>query len=241
METKKILLILDLDNTILSETTDYKVFKLLSETNLKKAIQPCENWALHMQKIYQIMKEENISLEEIKKTVLSIPLTEGFHELFDFIRQNKSNFEILIVSGANTLYIQWIIECYELNELIDGYYSNPAEPHEDFLIQIRPSHDHECPNCAIDQAQCKKKVLQEHFALKDIDYQIEYSSVLYIGDGENDFCPSTLLEHKHHLFPRENYALHKMIFVEDYGKKLKCNIHPWKSGLKIVEVLKKMI
>jgi 2,3-diketo-5-methylthio-1-phosphopentane phosphatase len=241
MEDKKILVIFDLDNTILCETTDYKVFSLLNEEKLKEAHSPYNNWAHHMQKIYLSMKKDSITIEEIKKIVQSIPLTEGFSEIFEFISQNKNKFETLIVSGANTLYIQWIIDCHKLHNIIDGFYSNFAEPHDDLLIKIVPNHSHDCKICEVDQAQCKKKVLNEYFKNKNIDYLKEYSNILYVGDGENDYCPSTLLEPDNYLFPRQDYALHNMLVEENIERKLKCNIHPWINGLSVLEVIKKLL
>jgi 2,3-diketo-5-methylthio-1-phosphopentane phosphatase len=240
-ESKKILVIFDLDNTILCETTDYKLFSLLREEKLKEAQSPCNNWAHHMQKIYLTMKEDSITIEEIKKVVQSIPLMEGFSEIFELISRNKNKFETLIVSGANTLYIEWIIDYHKLHNIIDGYYSNIAQPHDDLLIKIVPNHSHDCRTCEVDQAQCKKKVLHDFFKIRGVDYQRDYSNILYIGDGENDYCPSTLLDQKNHLFPREEYALHKMLSDEKIKTKLECNIHPWKNGFNIIEVINKLL
>lgn len=235
---KKILLVLDMDYTILSQTTDYEVFKLLSEEKLKMAQQPCENWAHHMQKIYINLKEQNISIEEIKKTIQSIPLTDGFLEIFQFLKKNSEKFEIIIVSGANTLYIEWIIEMYDLGKLISSYYSNKAKPDDEFLIKISPNHYHECKLCENDKAQCKRQVLEEHFKIKNLDHMTYYSNIFYVGDGENDYCPGTLLSNHNHLFVREDYGLHKRIISNN---KIECNIHLWNNGYKILETWKKLI
>jgi 2,3-diketo-5-methylthio-1-phosphopentane phosphatase len=240
MDTKpKILLIFDLDNTILQHTTDYEVIKLIEPTTIDECY---HNWAKYMQKVYLKMKENLVHLEQIKKRVESIPLNEGFSEIFEFIRKNKEKFETLIVSGANTLYIKWLIEYHKINDIIDGYFSNFAEPDEEMLIKISPNHVHNCPICTHDLSQCKKKVLEEFFyKLKNIGYKESvysvYCSILYIGDGSNDFCPSTMLGINDFLFPREDYELHQMVCSEKC-KVLRCKVHPWKNGNKILEVIK---
>lgn len=240
---KKILLIFDLDNTILSQTTDYEVLKLISESDLSQITESSSNWAKFMQEVYKKMKEKSIDLSQIKSVVENIPMNEGFKELFSIIRENKEKFETLIVSGANTLYIKWLLDCHKLHGVVDDVFANPAEPHDDLLIKIRPlNEDHKCTNCVCDQAQCKKLVLLDYFASKGIhDYNRSYDNLLYVGDGENDFCPSTILCTNHHLFPRECFDLYNMLYRGNRINKLNCKITPWVNGFKIAEVVKKLI
>jgi 2,3-diketo-5-methylthio-1-phosphopentane phosphatase len=240
---KKILLVFDLDNTILSQTTDYEVLKLISESDLGQIRESSANWAKFMQEVYKKMKEQSIDLSQIKSVVERIPMNEGFKELFALIRENKEKFETLIVSGANTLYIKWILDCHQLHGVVDGVFANPAEPHDDLLIKIRPLHeDHKCKTCVCDLAQCKKLALLDYFASKGIDdFQESYNNLVYVGDGENDFCPSTILCKQHHLFPRECFDLYNMLYRGTARNKLKCNITPWTNGFKIAEVIKKLI
>jgi len=235
----KILMVFDLDNTILQHTTDYEVIKLIEP----KTIDECYyNWAKYMQKVYLKLKEQFVHLEQIRKIVESIPLNEGFLEIFEFIRNNKEKFETLIVSGSNTLYIEWLIDYHKLNDIIDGYFSNFAEQDEDMLIRISPNHVHNCPLCCEDLSQCKKKVLEEFFFKiknlrnKDSVYSL-YSAIVYVGDGSNDLCPSTLLGKNDFLFPREEFQLHKIVCGEKCNL-LNCKVHPWKNGKKILEVIK---
>lgn len=232
----KILLIFDLDNTILQNTTDYEVLKLIPSVEVDESY---INWAKYMQKIYLKMKENQVNLEQIKKVIESIPLNEGFTEIFEFVRSNKEKFETLIVSGANTLYIKWVIEFHKFYDIFDGYFSNIAEPDEELLIKILPNHDHDCQCCTHDSSQCKKKVLEEYFSLKKKkNAEKIYSSIIFVGDGINDFCPSTVLGNNDLLFPREDFELHQMVSCDNHKGKVKCRIHPWKTGEKILEVIK---
>ena len=237
MDTKaKILLVFDMDYTILQEVADLEVIKLLPPVKIEESRR---NWANYMQMVYIMMNSHNIKIEQIKNVVENIPLNEGFPEIFEFIRQNKEKFETLIVSGANTLYIQWLIQFRKLEEVIDGYFSNYAEPSEEMLIKIRPNHEHACVLCRRHLSQCKKKILEEYITLKRSNNKdFEYSSIVYVGDGENDFCPSTILGVNDLLFPREEFELHHMI-TRGKHEKLSCKIHPWKSGNKVLEIIKK--
>lgn len=237
---KKIMLIFDLDNTILSDTTDYCIMKLLSNNLLVDLPEPTgrdSNWAEYMQKVYLRMKEHSINISQIKSTVESIPINDGFSDLFKLIRNYKDRFDTLIISGSNTLYIKWLIEHHKLDDIFSDYIANFAEPHDDLLIQITQNHIHDCENC--EQAQCKRILLDAYLAR--VQEESLYANILYVGDGENDYCPSILLKNSDYLFPRENYTLHHKLYKNDYAKFLKCQIHPWNHGEKIVKIVKNLL
>jgi pyridoxal phosphate phosphatase PHOSPHO2 len=64
---------------------------------------------------------------------------------------------------------------------------------------------------------------------------------MYAGDGENDFCPATILKAKDVLFPRNNYPLSNYIFNNGCKKELKCQHVSWDDGFIIIEELKKYV
>jgi len=230
----KTLIIFDLDNTIITKTSDYELLNRLLTDKLIKY----DNWAEFMQSVYIKMKEMGIKIEEIKNIIENIPLTEGFDEIFQIIRLNKHKFHTIIISGSNTLYLKWLIEYHNLNDIIDNYFSNIAEIDDENLIKIKQAHFHQCAIC-FDKAQCKKKILEEFISEKQIE--INYKNILFICDGENDYCPSTILNNTDYLFPREDYKLFDMIYKDNFKNSLRCNIQPWKDGRTICEIIKKLI
>ena len=46
--------------------------------------------------------------------------------------------------------------------------------------------------------------------------EINYKNILFICDGENDYCPSTILNNTDYLFPREDYKLFDMIYKDNF-------------------------
>ena len=34
---------------------------------------------------------------------------------------------------------------------------------------------------------------------------------MYVGDGDNDYCPARYLDKEYVVYPRQDYVLHKMI------------------------------
>lgn len=241
---KKILFVFDLDHTILSETCDYFILGLLSDQSVQHLFSTMgisSNWAHQMQKVFLKMKEERINIDQIKQMIQMIQFNPGFGKLFEFLRKHKEKFETLIISGANTLYIQWVLESKGIEDLFPVYYSNFAEVHDDFLIKIDPHHEHDCDNC--DESQCKRIIIQNHFKEKGYhnDPHEYYSRILYVGDGCNDYCPGTIMKEGDILFPRKDFPLHQKLYHKGDHKYLQCALKEWETGDEILNAISKLI
>jgi pyridoxal phosphate phosphatase PHOSPHO2 len=238
--TKKNLIIFDFDHTILSDNSDTAILKLLSD-EAKKELENINNgsgygnWAKHMQHVYNLMKKEGVAIEQVKAIVEEIEFNEGFHDLFTLIRDNKDRFDCVIVSGANTLFLQWVLDKYNLHDLFCGYYTNIAEPDESCVIRIKQYHEHDCETC--DKSQCKRIIMDNHLQ----KCNIQYDNMFYLGDGSNDFCPALLLRENDYLFPRYNFPLHNKLYNKNFIEKLKCKVLSWHNAHAVIEVLKKIL
>ncbi len=184
------------------------------------------------------MKEENIPLEIIKSIVEDIPFNPGYKELFELIKSNKDKFDTLIISGANTLFLEWILQKQELTDLFPTYYSNWAEPSEELVIKIRQHHEHDCPTC--DESQCKRLILLNHFEKNNLQFE-DYAKIIYAGDGDNDYCVATILREGDILFPRANFPLNRKLHQKGFVKNLKSEIYVWDDGYRIIEEIQKII
>ena len=238
---KKILVVLDLDFTILSKNSDYVFLDLLkpeSFNELEQKRKVSKNWANHMQEVYKKMKADNVPIEKIKERVENIAFNPGFHEFFDLIKSKKDIFETLILSGANTLFLQWILEKHDLVDLFPNYYSNIAVPDESVVINIKPAHVHDCNNC--DESQCKRILFNRHFDENSLNLN-SFSNIIYAGDGENDYCLSTNLRKDDILFPRNDFPLYEKLYNRDYVKNLNCKICVWDDGFKLLEEVNKLL
>jgi pyridoxal phosphate phosphatase PHOSPHO2 len=241
---KKILFVFDFDHTIVERNSDHEILPLLSE-NSRKILSPkyeiSDNWANYMQEVYKMMKADKIEINQIKEIVENLEFNKGYKELFDLLRKNKNKIDTLIISGANTLFLQWALEKNNLTDLFPVYYSNWANPDEELVIKIHPHHTHDCEEC--DKSQCKKIIIKNHFkkiALNENDFDI-YKNILYAGDGNNDYCAGTILREQDILFPRANFPLAKKLFIKGQIKNLKCQVHLWEDAYKIIEELNKLL
>ena len=138
-----------------------------------------------------ISKEKSVSFihEEMKK----IPLTTGFDEIFKFLRENKNFFEPVIISNANTLSINMILDHYQIDNF-QHIYTNKGYVDERGLFTVEPYHEFDCQLCSPNL--CKGDVLKNHLSKSEIE------RVVYIGDGANDFCPSYFLSDKDYVAAR---------------------------------------
>lgn len=242
---KKIFFVFDFDQTIINLNSDYEILTLLSEDSnihLKPLIEKSTNWANYMQEVYKRMKHDKVKIEQIKEIVENLTLNKGYEELFELIRDNKDKIDALIISGANTLFLKWFIEKKGYHDIFPNYYSNWAHEDEDLVIKIKPHHIHNCETC--DKSQCKKKILIEHIEqLEGSDHQNKdyfYDTLIYAGDGENDYCPGTILREDDLFFPRKGYALDRKL-KKGFSKNLKCKVHVWEDAYTIIEELKKLL
>ena len=243
---KKILFAFDMDNTILSDNTDYVIRDLLnSEEKNKINEQIGKDWIKEMNLFYSKFQEKGIGVEAIKNIVQSIPLTNGFESVFDLVKSYK-NKEVVIISGANVIFVKWVIEKHNLN-FVDQYYSINAEVNGS-LFSISKYHDHNCKRC--DPCFCKFEVANEVFTNKD------YDKVFYFGDGLNDHCAVKAFQEKYdtYFFIRKDYSLYKNIYflyseennydeqvLTKLGKEIKATIIVFTDGVDLVERIRDCI
>jgi 2,3-diketo-5-methylthio-1-phosphopentane phosphatase len=236
MKANKNLVIFDLDHTILADNSDTCVMQLLSdEARNEVESYKVGNWAKQMQFAFDLMKKENVEVWQVKDIVESIKFNEGFSELFDLLKSNKDSFDCMIVSGANTLFIKWLLDKHDLHGLFPVYYSNNAQPDEECVVRIHQHHEHDCETC--DKSQCKRIILDNH--LKNCNST--YENLFYLGDGGNDYCPSLLFKESDYLFPRHGFPLHKKLYERKFIENLKCKVLSWNDAHAIIEVLKQHI
>jgi 2,3-diketo-5-methylthio-1-phosphopentane phosphatase len=232
---EKQLIIFDFDNTIVDGFSDFPAIELIEnkvkkDQILGKYIQG--SWIEVMQEIFNELSLQNVGIDVIKEAVENVKLTEGFNELIEFVNTKSNLFESIIISGGNSIFIEWLIKKHK--HKFQTYYALPAIIENQSIIKVEKHHIHTCKICPIEQ--CKQKVIEDHIKNRQ---DTKYQNFFFVGDGYNDYCPAVWLGPKDYIFPRENYILQKLI--NDNRNKIRCNISPWKTGHDILKILKKFI
>lgn len=239
-QEQKVLIIFDMDHTILDLNTDVELIKILEKKCPEKLnkIPIVNNWAHYMNDIMHLMKQEGFDIPQVKNIIESLEYNIGFKDLFDFISENEKCFDVIIFSGCNTVFIEWILESKQIKKLILKFYSNIAEISHTGVLKVDSTHSHDCLSC--DKSQCKQLLLKE-FLSQQNNLNVSYRNLVFVGDGSNDFCLTKILNKSDLVCYRVGYELEKKIKNWKNSNKSDeyiCNLLPWNTGFEIIEKLK---
>ena len=236
----KTLIIFDLDQTITNIDTFKTITKMLltpeeTEEIIKKCKIPELNWIPIQNLLYEYAYKHGKDHLSIKNALESIPLTNGMKELFEYLRQNLSKFELIILSSGNKISIEYLLAYNKIIDIFKVILTNLSYVNEKGIIKVSQSNKHNCKTC--NACQCKKVELNEYFKKNP---KQNYDKIIWICDGKNDICLCESLESKDYVFPRKDYDLYKELYIKNFKDKIKCKIISWKDGFDIINELKKL-
>jgi len=241
-DSKKILVAFDFDHTVVDGNTDIKITELCPGGKVPKELKKnykSTGWTPYMGAIFKFLYDNNIREKEMIETIQAIPLTEGMGELMAALKDEK--YEVIVISDSNSVFIDCSMEKWQLKDVVSAVYTNPAEYDEAGLLHIKFYHTQDWCDLSTENL-CKGHILEEH--IKNAGH--EFSHVLYVGDGNNDLCPSLRLSEKDYVFPRKDYTLWKRINkIGDYENEgdehvVKAKVVEWTSGLEILKVIQNL-
>ena len=119
MPKKKSMLIFDMDQTIVDLDTEFSCVKkyapdLVKEMNGDLYVK--DHWIEFNNYLYERMKKNNVTWEEIVKYFQEMKLSPKFEDLFNYIRNNYSKFDCIIVKGNNDIVVNIVLESHNLKD-----------------------------------------------------------------------------------------------------------------------------
>ncbi|KAM4859278.1 pyridoxal phosphate phosphatase PHOSPHO2 isoform 1-T8 [Thomomys bottae] len=238
----KILLVFDFDNTIIDDNSDTWIVQCAPNQKLPIELQDSYQkgfWTEFMGRVFKYLGNEGIGEDEMKRTMISMPFTPGVVELFNFIRENKNTFDCIIISDSNSVFIDWILQAANVHDVFDNVFTNPAAFDTNGHLTVENYHAHSCDRCP--KNLCKNVVLVE-FVDKRLKQGVNYTRIVYVGDGGNDFCPVTFLKKNDVAMPRKGYTLHKTLSKMSQDlQPIESSIVVWSSGVEILSHLQSLI
>jgi len=154
-----------------------------------------------------------------------VPWVAGMQDLLSNL--NMDQYEIIIISDSNSVFIQHIVDSAGLSDIISTTYTNPAYFDERGCLNI--DFYHKQTWCDISTVNlCKGQILEAHIAEAG-NRGVQYSTVGYIGDGCHDLCPCLKLCSTDICYPRTGFGLVKKI-KELPGQKLSAHVEEWTDG-----------
>jgi 2-hydroxy-3-keto-5-methylthiopentenyl-1-phosphate phosphatase len=68
-----------------------------------------------------------------------------------------------------------------------------------------------------------------------------YEKMVYIGDGNNDFCPSTKLSSSDHCLPRRGMAFSRLLESPEMKAKIVAEIIPWDTADDVLKIFERIL
>ncbi|KAL0276833.1 UNVERIFIED_CONTAM: hypothetical protein PYX00_004315 [Menopon gallinae] len=159
----RILVAFDFDNTIVSYNSDIVVEKLLPKMSITAELEKLRDgpdWLVYMQEVLNILHKNNVTKDQILKVCADCDSTEG---MVDFIKELKqlNSADIIIISDANTVFIEHWLVSRGIRGLVDKIYSNPAKFNSDGLLEVKRYHNQDWCDLSVKNL-CKGYVLEAH-------------------------------------------------------------------------------
>ncbi|KAH7492533.1 Thiamine phosphate phosphatase-like protein [Phytophthora ramorum] len=234
-----VLVVFDYDWSLINENSDTFIFQklypeLLATLRERRTTQP--SWTKIMDDMLGALSDDkpDISPDMIRDAVAHVPIQPHMLDALRLAAEQYSA-DAKIVSDANSVYIESMLEHHGLGAHVREIITNPAsfEPLDNgrSRLHVLPYHadngdPHGCAWCPTNM--CKGRIID---TLRSAH---PYSSVLYIGDGAGDFCAATRLTKNDVVFVRadeadgKTYGLQKRI--DGNADMIQASVVPWSTG-----------
>jgi pyridoxal phosphate phosphatase PHOSPHO2 len=224
------LAVFDFDHTLVDGNTDTWITKLYEDARHVQNNQDlC--WTDIMAEVFRTLHEKKFTKLDFEHCLQSLPFTEGMKELLSFIA--TQNIQCAIISDSNSYFIKYLLEFGNVMHCVKEIYSNPANWTDSQLLTIQHYHTHNCGQCPINM--CKGDILKSYIRNTDS----EEKTILYIGDGRNDYCATLQMKPSDYVFAREGYRLLKLL--KQNVQKTQPIVIPWTTGFDILSEVKSIV
>ncbi len=208
----KTLFVFDFDHTLVDDNTDTFIMDLCPQLDLKRSLRArrkdFSSWTQFMDHVFYLVHKEGCTKDDIKNHMRKLPLYQEATKSIRLVYESDTA-DAIILSDSNTIFIQLILEECNISHMFKAVFTNPAHFEADGRLRVEHLCQHDCKVCTSPNI-CKSKVLREYRQ----SLQQDYCKVVYVGDGEGDFCPASSLSRDDIVICREGYTLARMLSSE---------------------------
>ena len=235
MMRKKNLLAFDFGRTILEESSDSALFKLLPDGKIPTdldGIYEKDGWTAYLQKLFKILHSHGITESDYINCLENLKFSPGMVSFLTHIDSDST--DCIIISDSNRYFIDFVLGFHKLRHVFQGIFTNPAYFDDNGLLNIIEYHEQDW--CKISEVNlCKGDVLNNYVKQRYND-GVEYGRIGFVCDGLNDLCPGLCLRGNDYLFAREDHKLIQFIEKNKNGEcTFSCNIIKWNDACQISE------
>lgn len=244
----------DFDHTIIDVNSDIYINKIThnktggaEKIRYPSDIEELSNtlgWTARMNGVFDhLLTKYNAKKEDFHECLKEIKIDDSMISLFKHLNQN--GYEMIIISDANSFFIDTILKENGVEHLFSKIYTNPATFDQNECLKATPFNQifnqngeaFKCSTQICEKNMCKGEILKAHIETKVNPSEIEH--LIYVGDGRNDYCPGLYLKEGHFYFVRKNLRLEALLNNESNGLKSKIvsKIFYWNNAANIIENL----
>lgn len=153
-------------------------------------------------------------------------------DLISVLRKYKQkNCQVIILSDCNTEFINCVIKANNISDLFNRIITNPGYYDANGILHVSSYHNIEQPhNCQLCPCNLCKGFVVDSLNINN------YQHVYYIGDGNNDVCPSLHLRSIDKVCARKESNLDRRI---KKSQSRKCEYECWKDYEELSKILDK--
>lgn len=241
--TQRELVVFDFDLTIVDCNSDTWINKLAPNEQLPSELEYKfgQDWIEYVQSVCTYLHGLGITQSDYIKCLSSMPSVPGVVDsLIETLAKQPDQYEMIILSDSNTFFINSYLKAKSLDGHFSSIITNPAKFDNDGRLLVSEYHIQEY--CSLSSRNlCKGEALRNFIGNRMLDDNVVYGCINYVGDGENDLCPSAKLQSRDRVFAREGFSLNRLCnrikSGETTGKlpELKATVIPWRIGDVILE------
>ena len=228
------LAVFDFDNTIVNENVYSTICNNLLINKCLSDKVKTDNWIERMNVLFEM---NCLTEEKIKKYLKDVKIDETMKMLLKHLFNN--GYEMIIISDNNSFFIDYILKDNNVRSYFKKIYTNEGRFDKNGILKLTGLNEvlKETFECYLEPNKCqpnicKRLVLSHH--IKKINLK---GNLIYVGDGNNDFCPAYELNESDVLCIRKGYALEKLVASEGYSSKTKAKIIYWSNGYDLTKIL----
>lgn len=249
----KELLVFDFDETLVDCNSDTWIHQLAPNKRIPEELEyrHGQDYFKHVQSVLAYLYNNGVRQKDYYECLANMPVVTGMIEsLITTLGKQPEKYDMIILSDSNSFFIDSYLKAKSLDNYFPTVLTNPAKFNDDGQLIISEYHVQDYCNLS-SRNLCKGTALKNYIAKKMLDHNLVYTCINYLGDGENDFCPSTKLSSKDRVFPRANYSLDRLTSQLKYQAEvnsvdestlqklpeLKASVMPWTTGTEILNVI----
>jgi pyridoxal phosphate phosphatase PHOSPHO2 len=244
------LVVFDFDHSFIDSDSDHAIVDrfIANGDEFIREMYHVENmqWTDLMHHAMGEIHKSGITPNDIKLELSKLPLSPSMIELVELVKKAENGSDLLILSDANTVFIEELLLAHNIRHYVDKIITNIAEFDDSGRLHISrlmgPNESHNCSlgTCAVNI--CKGLELEKyiHGTLNN-----QYSRIIYVGDGKNDFCPITKLRESDYAFVRTERALETIMrgchgdnegkLVHESGAVIRAKVLYWKLAENLLQ------